>query len=125
MSANSWRLPFRENNFPSRRPRAVSCATSQRLLGSIGQTTGGLLMGKKLIVMASAVFAFGFALALRSNAGTEMIEPYRAPAATYGYARSPLRPIYYASPPALVVVVAQIHGYYCPLLGLCRAHSYT
>ena len=37
-------------------------------------------MGKKCFVMALAVFAFGFGTALRSNAGTDMIEPYRAPA---------------------------------------------
>ncbi len=38
------------------------------------------IMGKKCFVIALAVFAFGFGSALRSNAGTDMIEPYRAPA---------------------------------------------
>src|SRR5438046_9702022 len=65
-------------------------------------------MGKNVIVIASAVFAFGFALALHSNAGTEMIEPYRAPAPTHGYAPPPPppRPIYYAPPPVAGVVGA-------------------
>src|SRR5438093_2839087 len=93
---------------------ATTCgflATSQRLLGSIGQTTGGLLMGKNVIVIASAVFAFGFALALRSNAGTEMIEPYRAPAPTYGYAPPPPPPTYYDPPQVVDFDVALISGY--------------
>ncbi len=84
-------------------------------------------MGKKLIVMASAVFAFGFALALRSNAGTEMIEPYRAPAPTYGYAPPPPppRPIYYAPPPVVGVVVAPTYGYYGPRFGFYRGHRFN
>ena len=41
------------------------------------------IMGKKCFVIALAVFAFGFGTALRSNAGTDMIEPYRAPAPSY------------------------------------------
>jgi hypothetical protein len=82
-------------------------------------------MGKKLIVMASTVFAFGFALALRSNAGTEMIEPYRAPAPNYGYAPPPPRPIYYAPPPPVVgVVVAPSYGYYGPRFGFYRGHRF-
>jgi hypothetical protein len=48
-------------------------------------------MAKKIIVIALIVFAFGFGSALRSNAGTEMIEPYRAPAPTYNYAPPPRR----------------------------------
>ena len=48
-------------------------------------------MGKKCFVMALAVFAFGFGTALRSNAGTDMIEPYRAPAPSYNYAPPPPR----------------------------------
>ena len=51
-------------------------------------------MGRKLIVTALAMFAFGSAL--RSNAGTEMVEPYRAPAPAYNYAPPPR--IYYAPP---------------------------
>jgi hypothetical protein len=74
-------------------------------------------MGKKLIVIALAVFAVGFGSALRSNAGTEMIEPYRAPAPTYNYALPPPpRPIFYA-PPVVGVVVAPTYGYYGPRFG--------
>src|SRR5438874_12700685 len=109
---------------------ATTCgflATPTRLLGSIGQTTRGLLMGKNVIEIASAVFAFGFALALRSNAGTEMIEPYRAPAPTYGYAPPPPppRPIYYAPPPVVGVVVAPTYGYYGPRFGFYRGHRFN
>ena len=49
-------------------------------------------MGKKSFVIALAVFAFGFGSALRSNAGTDMIEPYRAPAPTYNYAATAAAP---------------------------------
>jgi len=84
-------------------------------------------MGKKLIVMASAVFAFGFALALRSNAGTEMIEPYRAVLTQNGYAPPPPppRPIYYAPPPVVGVVVAPTYGYYGPRFGFYRGHRFN
>ena len=50
-------------------------------------------MGKKSFVIALAVFAFGFGSALRSNAGTDMVKPYRAPAPTYNYAPPPPRPV--------------------------------
>ena len=49
-------------------------------------------MGKKCFVMTLAVFAFGFGTALRSNAGTDMIEPYRAPAPSYNYAAATAAP---------------------------------
>ena len=68
-------------------------------------------MGKKLIVIALAMFAFGFGSALRSNAGTEIVEPYRAPAPSYNYAPPPPRPIFFA-PPVVGVVVAPRYGYY-------------
>ena len=69
-------------------------------------------MGKKLTVIALAVFGFAFGSALRSNAGTEMIEPYRAPAPRYNYAPPP-RPIVYAPPlPVFGVVVGPRYGYY-------------
>jgi hypothetical protein len=70
-------------------------------------------MANKIIVIALAVFAFGFAFTLRSNAGTEMIEPYSAPPA-YNYAPPPPRPIVYAPPPVVGVVVAPTFGYYGP-----------
>ena len=65
-------------------------------------------MGKKCFVMALAVFAFGFGTALRSNAGTDMIEPYRAPAPAYNYAPPP--PVYYP-PPAFGVAVYPAFGF--------------
>jgi hypothetical protein len=77
-------------------------------------------MRKKLIVIALAVFAFGFASALRSNAGTEVIEPYRAPAPTYNYAPPPPRPVLYAPPPPVSVVVVPGYGYYGPRFGVAH-----
>jgi hypothetical protein len=75
------------------------------------------IMGKKLIVITVAVFAFAFGCVLRSNAGTEMIEPYRAPAQTYHYAPPPPplpRPVLYFRPPVFGFFVAPRFGYYGP-----------
>lgn len=69
-------------------------------------------MGKKVIVIALAFFVFAFSSAPRSNAGTEIVEPYRAPAPTYNYAPPPPRPIVYAPPPVVGVVVAPAFGFY-------------
>ena len=72
-------------------------------------------MGKKCFVMALAVFAFGFGTALRSNAGTDMIEPYRAPAPSYNYAPPPPpRPVFCVPPPPVRVgvVIGPGYGYY-------------
>ena len=82
-------------------------------------------MWKKSIVIALAVFAFGFASALRSNAGTEVVEPYRAPAPTYNYAPPPPppRPVFFA-PPVFGVVVRPAFGYYGPRFGYYRAHRF-
>jgi len=74
-----------------------------------------LIMGKILIVTALAVFAFAFGSALRSNAGTEMVEPYRAPAPRYNYAPPPPprpRPVFYVRPPVFGFVIAPGIGYY-------------
>jgi hypothetical protein len=60
-------------------------------------------MWKKFSMTALVVLAFGFASAPRSNAGTEVIEPYRAPAPRYNYAPPP-PPVYYAPAPVGVVV---------------------
>ena len=82
-------------------------------------------MEKKLIVIASAVFALGFASASRSNAGTEMIEPYSAPRPTYNYAPPPPpRPVFYAPPPVVGVFVGPGYGYYGPQFGGYRAHRF-
>ena len=77
-------------------------------------------MGKKCFVMALAVFALGFGTALRSNAGTDMIEPYRAPAPSYNYAPPPPpRPVFYVPPPPVRVgvVIGPGYGYYGPRYG--------
>ena len=82
-------------------------------------------MGKKLTVIALAVFGFAFGSALRSNAGTEVIEPYRAPAPSYGYAPPPPpRPILYAPPPVVGVVIGPRYGYYGPRFGYYRGHRF-
>jgi hypothetical protein len=75
-------------------------------------------MGKKCFVIALAVFAFGFGLALRSNAGTDMIEPYRAPAPAYNYAPPPPRPVVYVPPVRFGVFIGPAFGgYYGPRFG--------
>jgi hypothetical protein len=81
-------------------------------------------MAKKIILIASMVLAFGFASAKRSNAGTEMVEPYTAPAPTYNYAPPPPRPVYYAPPPPVSVVVYPAFGYYGPRFGFYRGHRF-
>jgi hypothetical protein len=74
-------------------------------------------MGNKIIVIALAVLAFTFASVLRSNAGTEVIEPYRAPAPSYNYAPPPPpRPVFFVPPPVFGVV-GPSYGYYAPRFG--------
>ena len=68
--------------------------------------------------MAMALFAFAFGNALRSNAGTDMVEPYRAPAPSYNYAPPPRpRPVLFVPPPVFGVVVAPGFGYFGPRWG--------
>jgi hypothetical protein len=74
-------------------------------------------MGKQMIVIALGVFAFGFGSALRSNAGTEMIEPYRAPAPRYNYAPPPPRPVVYVPPVRFGVAIGPPYGFYGPRFG--------
>jgi hypothetical protein len=81
-------------------------------------------MGKKFIVITLAVFAFGFASAPRSSAGTEIVEDLSAPVARYNYAPPPPRPVFYAPPPVVAVVVAPAYGYYGPRFGVYRAHRF-
>jgi hypothetical protein len=82
-------------------------------------------MGKQFIVITLAVLAFTFATALRSNAGTDMIEPYRAPAPSYNYAPPPPpRPVFYVPPPVFGVVVAPGIGYYGGGHGFYGGHRY-
>jgi len=77
-------------------------------------------MVKKSIVIALTVFVFGFGSTLRSNAGTEVIEPYSAPAPTYNYAPPPPRPVYYVPPPPVNVLIFPAYGYYGPRYGVHR-----
>ena len=82
-------------------------------------------MGKKSFVIALAVFAFGFGSALRSNAGTDMVEPYRAPAPTYNYAPPPPRPVVYVPPVHFGVFVGPAFGgYYGPRFGYYGGHRF-
>jgi hypothetical protein len=55
-------------------------------------------MGTKLIVTGLAMLAFAFGFVVCSNAGTDTIEPYRAPAPAYNYAPPPPRPVFFAPP---------------------------
>ena len=79
-------------------------------------------MTKKLIATALAVFAFGFGFAVCSNAGTEVIDRYSAPAPTYNYAPPP-RPVYYAPPPPVNVLIFPAYGYYGPRFGVHRFYG--
>ena len=92
---------------------------------SAKQQEGHPIMGKKIIVIALAVFAFGFGSAPRSNAGTEIVEDLSAPAPTYNYAPPPPpRPVFYVPPPVVGVVVAPAYGYYGSRFGVYRAHRF-
>jgi hypothetical protein len=74
-------------------------------------------MKKKFTVIALAAVGFGFALAPRSNAGTEVVEPQYAPRQTYNYVPPP--PVVYYAPPPVRVIVYPTIGYYEP-----RYHVY-
>ena len=83
-------------------------------------------MGTKRIAIVLAILAFGFGFALCSNAGTDVIEPYRAPAPTYNYAPPPPRPIFYA-PPLPVgfgFAVGPRYRYYGPRFGWYGARRF-
>ncbi len=78
-------------------------------------------MAKTFIVTAVAALAFGFGSAMTSNAGTEVIDRYSAPAPAYNYAPPPPpRPIYYAPRPPVNVLVFPAYGYYGPRFGIHR-----
>jgi hypothetical protein len=83
-------------------------------------------MAKRLIVIALGVFAFGFGLVLRSNAGTDMVEPYRAPARNYNYAPPPPRPVYYVPPPPVSIgfAIGPAWGFYGPRFGFFRGQRF-
>ena len=85
-------------------------------------------MGKKCFVITLAVFAFGFGTALRSNAGTEMIEPYRAPAPSYNYVPPPPppppRPVLFVPRPVIGVVFAPGFGFWGRGYGFYGGHRF-
>ena len=113
---STWKLEIPATFQPWRRDASDSLATYVARAGSIRETTQGItIMWKKFNVTVLAVLAFGFASALRLNAGTEVVEPYRAPAPTYNYA--PPAPVYYA-PPAVGVAVYPAFGFYGPRFGV-------
>jgi hypothetical protein len=81
-------------------------------------------MSKKYIVIALAVFAFGFASALRSNAGgTDVVEPYRAPAPTYHYPPPP-RPVVCVPPVRVGFFIGPGYGFYGPRFGFFHGHRF-
>src|SRR5438445_12976245 len=85
---------------------ADSLATYVARAGSIRETTEGItIMWQKFNVRVLAVLAFGFASAPGFNAGSEVVEPYRGPAATYNYGTPPT---VYSRPPAFGV--ARVHA---------------
>jgi hypothetical protein len=71
-------------------------------------------MGTKRIITALAMLALGFGFVLRSNAGTDTIEPYRTPAPTYNYAPPPPRPVFYAPPVSFGVAFGPGYRYWGP-----------
>ncbi|HEY2103783.1 MAG TPA: hypothetical protein VGH08_11090 [Chthoniobacterales bacterium] len=77
-------------------------------------------MATKFFAIALAVFVFGSVA--RSNAGTEVIPGYSAPAPTYNYAPPPPRPVYYPPPPVNVLVFPA-YGYYGPRFGVHRFYG--
>lgn len=81
-------------------------------------------MGKRLLLMTLAVIAFAFGTAPCSNAGTEVIEPYRAPAPAYNYAPPPPRPILYVPPPVIGFAIGPRFGYYGRGYGYYGGHRF-
>ena len=81
-------------------------------------------MGKKCFVVALAVFAFGFGTAPRSNAGTDMVEPYQAPAPSYNYAPPPPRPVVFVPPVRIGFFFGPGFGWYGPGYGFYGAHRF-
>jgi hypothetical protein len=76
------------------------------------------IMGKKCFVMALAVSAFVFGTTVRSNAGTDMVEPYRAPAPSYNYAPPPPpRPVFFVPPVRVGFFFGPGPGWYGPRYG--------
>ena len=81
-------------------------------------------MEKKLVLVILTVFVFGFATAPRSNAGTDVIEPYRAPARTYNYAPPRWRPVVFVPPVSFGVAIGPAYRFYGPRFGFVRGHRF-
>ena len=82
-------------------------------------------MGNKSFVMGLAVLALGFGTAVRSNAGTDMVEPYRAPAPRYNYAPPPPpRPVFFVPPIRIGFAFGPGFGYYGPRYGYYGARRF-
>ena len=82
-------------------------------------------MEKKCFVVALAVFAFGLGTAPRSNAGTDMVEPYQAPAPSYNYAPPPRpRPVVFVPPVRIGFFFGPSFGWYGPRFGYFGAHRF-
>jgi hypothetical protein len=81
------------------------------------------MMAKRSILIASAVCAFGFVSAPRSNAGSDMVidNSAAAPPPAYNYAPPP--PVYYA-PAAVRVVVYPRFAYYAPPVRFYGYHRF-
>jgi hypothetical protein len=74
-------------------------------------------MGTRFIVKGLAMLVLGFGFVVSSNAGTDTIEPYRAPAPTYNYAPPRPRPVFYAPPVAFGFAVGPGYRYWRPRFG--------
>jgi hypothetical protein len=93
-------------------------------LNSRNNRRNSSIMGKKCFVMALALFAFGFGTAVRSNAGTDMVEPYRAPAPRYNYAPPPPRPVFFVPPVRIGFGFGPGFGWYGPRYGFYGPHRF-
>ena len=82
-------------------------------------------MGKKCFVLGLTVLTFAFGTALRSNAGTDMVEPYRAPAPSYNYAPPPRpRPVFFVPPVRVGVFFGPSFGFVGPQWGFYGGHRF-
>ena len=79
------------------------------------------MMAKKLSVIALALVGLGFGFVPGTNAGTEVIRDYGVQEPAYNYA--PPRPVYYAPPPPVNVVIFPAYGYYGPRYGYHRFYG--
>jgi hypothetical protein len=82
------------------------------------------MMAKRFISIALAVCAFGFVLAPRSHAGSDMVidNSAAAPPPAYSYAPPP-PPVYYAPAPVRIVAYPAF-GYYAPPVRFYGYHRF-